>query len=173
MRQPPDGPMLNKNFSSLECPVARALGEIGDGWTLLIIREAIYGTSQFETFLKNTGASRGLLTERLAQLTENGILTKAKGPKDRRETQYRLTAKGRDLWPVMLSLLVWSEKHLPGGDIVSARSRTTGAAVKGISAVDRDGAPIAPRDTVLVPGRDISDAFKARIEAAFMERTAI
>lgn len=159
--------MLQNNFAQQECPVARSLSEIGDGWTLLIIREAIYGTTQFEAFLKNTGASRGLLSSRLAQLVQSGILAKSKGSEDGRETQYRLTPKGRDLWPVMLSLLVWSDKYVSGGDVVSARSRSTGSAVHRISAVDADGNLIAPQDTVLVPGKDISDEFRARIEAAF------
>ena len=52
--------MLQNSFANLECPVGRSLSEVGDGWTLLIVREAIYGTTQFEGFLKNTGASRGL-----------------------------------------------------------------------------------------------------------------
>lgn len=159
--------MLQNSFANLECPVGRSLSEVGDGWTLLIIREAIYGTSQFETFLKNTGASRGLLTSRLAQLVKSGILKKSKSETDGRETHYRLTPKGRDLWPVMLSLLVWSEKHSPRGNVVTARSRSTGAAIHRISAVDADGNLIAPQDTVLVPGNDISDEFRARIEAAF------
>ncbi|MGC6535139.1 MAG: winged helix-turn-helix transcriptional regulator [Parvibaculales bacterium] len=159
--------MLQNSFANLECPVGRSLSEVGDGWTLLIIREAIYGTTQFEAFLENTGASRGLLTSRLAQLVQSGILAKSKGEADGRETCYQLTPKGRDLWPVMLSLLVWSKKHLSSGDVVTARSRRTGAAVHRISAVDEAGNLIAPQDTVLVPGKDISDAFKARIEAAF------
>ena len=159
--------MLQNNFANLECPVGRSLSQVGDGWTLLIIREAIYGTTQFEGFLKNTGASRGLLTGRLAQLVRSDILKKTKGKADGRETRYHLTPKGRDLWPVMLSLLVWSEKHLQGSDVVTARSRSTGAAVRRVSAVDAQGNLIAPQDTVLVPGRNISDEFKARIETAF------
>ena len=159
--------MLQNSFANLECPVGRSLSEVGDGWTLLIVREAIYGTTQFEGFLKNTGASRGLLTGRLAHLVQSGILIKSKGKTDGRETRYHLTPKGRDLWPVMLSLLVWSGKHLAGGNVVTARSRNTGSAVHGISAVDAEGNVIAPQDTVLVPGRDISDEFRTRIEAAF------
>lgn len=159
--------MLNAQFSELECPVARALGEIGDGWTLLIVREAIYGTGNFNEFLHKTGASRGLLTDRLQKLTAAKILEKTSNQPDGRQTKYMLTSKGRDLWPIMLSLLVWSDKHLPQGDIVKARSRKTGAAMHRISALDKKGNPIAPQDTVLVPGKDISDAFKARIENAF------
>ena len=68
----------------------------------------------------------------------------------------------------MLSLLVWSKKHLSGGDVVTASSRSTGAVVHRISAVDEDGNLIAPQDTVLRPGKDISDEFRARIEAAFV-----
>lgn len=163
--------MLKSQFGLMECPVARSLGEIGDGWTLLIIREAMYGTSHFEVFVKNTGASRGLLTSRLAQLVKSGILAKSKGSTDGRETHYQLTAKGRDLWPVLLSLMVWSDKHLENGDVVSAISRKTGAKVHAISAMDEDGNVIAPRDTVLKPGKDISDPFKERINAAFGNET--
>lgn len=159
--------MLTSRFADMECPVARALSQIGDGWALLIVREAIYGTQQFEGFLTNTGASRGLLSDRLRQLTEAGILKKTKGAQDAREAYYELTPKGRDLWPVMLSLLIWSNKHLPNGDVVSARSRATGAAISAITAIDKTGQPIAPQDTVLAPGADISDAFKARLLGAF------
>ena len=93
--------MLKRQFAQHECPLAQALGEIGDGWTLQIIREAIYGTTQFEAFRANTGASRGLLADRLAHLTAAAILRKTKGDSDGRETFYELTQKGRDLWPVL------------------------------------------------------------------------
>ncbi len=158
--------MLKRQFAQHECPLAQALGEIGDGWTLQIIREAIYGTTQFEAFRANTGASRGLLADRLAHLTAAAILRKTKGDSDGRETFYQLTQKGRDLWPVMLSLMLWSDKHLQDKDIVSARSGKTGARVTDVVAIDKAGNIITPQDTVLRPGKDISPAFKARIKAA-------
>lgn len=159
--------MLKTQFSHHECPIAQALSEIGDGWTLLIIREAMYGTSQFEVFQNNIGVPRAVLANRLAQLTAANILQKTKGDGDKRMTFYELTGKGRDLWSVLLSLLLWSEKHLEQGDIVSPRSRETGALISGISAIDDEGNLIAPDETVLVPGTKISDDFKARIEAVF------
>ena len=159
--------MLNTKFSHHECPIAQALREIGDGWTLLIIREAMYGTSQFEGFRRNIGAPRAVLSNRLAQLTANNILKRTRSEADKRKTFYELTGKGRDLWTVLLSLLLWSEKHLAQGGIVSACNSRTGAVISDISAIDQEGNAVAPDETVLVPGERISDEFRARIEAAF------
>ncbi len=169
--------MLMQQFSKHECPVAQALAEIGDGWTLLIIREAMYGTSQFESFRKNINISRGTLANRLAQLTAAHILQKTTSDKDTkndgRETRYTLTAKGRDLWPVMLSLLMWSEQHISGRHIVAAHSRTTGIKATHICAVDETGNIISPQDTILVPGKHISPSFKTRLEDRFKEQKEI
>ena len=99
-----------------------------------------------------------MLTGRLAHLVQSGILIKSEGKTDGRETRYHLTPKGRDLWPVILSLLVWSGKHLAGGNVVAARSRNTGCGASD-SAVDAEGNVARAAEYSACAGQDISDEF--------------
>ncbi len=161
--------MSKSRFADHECPVARGLDQIGDWWTLLIIREALYGLTHFEDIRKSLGISRAVLSNRLKQLTKNGILQKHEDAHDARAAHYSLTEKGRDLWPILLSLLTWSNKYVLGDaeDIVNAHNKTTGAAIASICAMDVAGQPVAIQDTVLIEGQTASSHFSARIRRAF------
>ena len=90
------------------CPVAQALETIGDRWTLLIIRDLLTGTTQFNDLDRGLPEiSRGLLAKRLRQLQEAGIIEKRFNPSGRKTTEYRLTQAGRELQEVINSLMVW------------------------------------------------------------------
>jgi DNA-binding HxlR family transcriptional regulator len=94
------------DLSLLNCSLARALGSVGDGWSLLIIRDAFFGLSRFSDFQKSSGVARNILARRLEALIAAGILRR-----DGTDTRplYRLTEKGRALLPALVSLMQWGD----------------------------------------------------------------
>jgi DNA-binding HxlR family transcriptional regulator len=118
----------------LQCSVMKALEVVGERWTLLVVREAFNGVRRFEGFLANVGCARNLLAARLATLVEHGVLVRVPyleaGRRERFE--YRLTAKGRSLYPVLLALMAWGDRWLqptPGEGPVEVLHRGCGAPV--------------------------------------------
>ncbi len=101
-----------KSLKGDYCPSARALDVIGDWWSLLIVREAFDGVTRFSAFQKNLGIARNILSDRLRKLTGEEIMESVPDPNGGAHQEYRLTAKGRDLLPVVVSLRQWGEKHL-------------------------------------------------------------
>lgn len=93
-----------------QCAMARTLAVVGDRWTLLVVREAFIGTSRFDEFCANIGAARHIVSDRLATLVEADILERIPLTPEGRRQSYQLTPKGRDLLPVVVSLLQWGEK---------------------------------------------------------------
>ena len=92
------------------CPVARTLDLVGDRWSLLIVRDAMDGARSFTEFQRRTGIARNILTDRLRKLTAHGLLDQRTAPSGRRQ-EYVLTDAGRDLFPVVLTLRQWGERH--------------------------------------------------------------
>ena len=86
-----------------QCSIAAALDTIGERWSFLILRGAFNGLHHFEEFQSTLGIARNILSNRLARMVETGILEREPDPSDRRKISYRLTEKGRDLLPVLLS----------------------------------------------------------------------
>ncbi|HEX2072778.1 MAG TPA: helix-turn-helix domain-containing protein [Geodermatophilus sp.] len=99
------------------CSVAGTLAVVGEKWSLLVLREAFLGVRRFADFQRILGAPRAVLTDRLATLVEQGILRRvpyqAEGERQRHE--YRLTAKGLDLYPTLVALMEWGDRYLSDG----------------------------------------------------------
>ena len=114
-----------------DCSVAQALSVVGDRWTMLILKEAFMRVRRFEDFLERTGAPRPVLADRLKILVDNGVLEKRRYSERPDRFEYRLTEKGRDLWPVLISLLRWGDKWMTGkeGPPVEVRHKTCGHAI--------------------------------------------
>lgn len=93
-----------------ECPVARTADVVGDRWSLLIIRDAMDGARSFTDFQQRTGIARNILTDRLRKLTAHGLLTQVEAPSGKRRV-YALTEAGKDLFPVIVTLRQWGERH--------------------------------------------------------------
>ncbi|MGI9345420.1 MAG: winged helix-turn-helix transcriptional regulator [Gammaproteobacteria bacterium] len=157
--------MSKSRFLGHECPLARALDQIGDWWTLLVVRECMYGTRRFEGFRRQLGISRAVLVKRLHSLTEAGILEKITSDKDKRAVEYCLTAKGLDLWPLMVTLLIWSNRHVVKGDVVSVHHQDSACGIEQICAVNESRQPIPFKELSLVCGKDASPAFSQRIKS--------
>lgn len=97
------------------CSIARSLAIVGDKWTLLVLRSAFLGIRRFDDIQAMLGVTRHVLADRLKRLVEADILKKV--PYQDRQTryEYRLTEKGRDLYPVLMALVAWGDKWLDGG----------------------------------------------------------
>ncbi len=106
--------MLSDRFrySAANCSIARTLGVVGEKWTLLVLREAFYGIRRFDDFHAALGCARNLLATRLKTLVAQGLLERVAYRDDagRSRDEYRLTDKGRDLFPVVVALMQWGDR---------------------------------------------------------------
>ncbi|MGH3716162.1 MAG: winged helix-turn-helix transcriptional regulator [Micromonosporaceae bacterium] len=104
-------------YQTEHCSIARALALVGEKWTFLVLREAFNGVRRFDDILTRTGAPRQVLSNRLVQLVDAGLLRRApyQEPGQRQRYEYRLTAMGLDLYPVLVSLLTWGDRYLAAG----------------------------------------------------------
>ncbi len=97
-------------YESHDCSVARTLERIGERWTLMVLRDAFYGVRRFDDFQARLGIARNILTKRLAKLVDAEIMRKELYQEHPARYEYRLTEKGRDLIPILTSLLAWGDK---------------------------------------------------------------
>ena len=98
------------------CSIARTLDVVGERWALLVVREVFLGNHRFDQMVRRTGAPRDTLTARLRTLVEAGVLERRQYSDHPPRFEYQLTDAGRDLYPVILSLLHWGDVHLAGRD---------------------------------------------------------
>ncbi len=97
------------------CSVARMLSVIGDRWTMLILRNAFMGIRRFDDFQKSLGVTRHVLSDRLKRLVEYEILAKAPYFDRQERFEYKLTDKGFELYPIILSMANWADKWMDQG----------------------------------------------------------
>jgi DNA-binding HxlR family transcriptional regulator len=136
-----------------DCPIARSLDAIGDWWSLLIVREALFGRARFGEFQKNLGMARNILAARLRALVADGILETVPAADGGGHREYRLTAKGRDLYWVLVALRQWGDKYQfgPGASPTRLVDRRDGRPVRPLELPAEDGRRLAPGDTEVVP----------------------
>jgi DNA-binding HxlR family transcriptional regulator len=99
-----------KSFEDLNCSVAQCLEVVGEWWTLLIVRDAFFGVSRFDEFEERLGIARNVLTQRLERLVETGIFERVPYQEHPVRYDYRLTARGRDLAPVLTAMRQWGDR---------------------------------------------------------------
>ena len=141
------------------CGIKRALDVLGEKWSLLILREAIYGLTRFDDFARALQCGRGVLSSRLKTLVAAGIFAKrdyAK-PGHRSRAEYHLTAKGRDLYPALLALSQWSDRwNLPeAGPAALVTDKETRRAVKVVMTSRADVRGLSIEDLAIRPGPGI------------------
>jgi DNA-binding HxlR family transcriptional regulator len=96
------------------CSIARTLEIVGEKWALLAVREAFLGNRRFDEMVRRTGAPRDTLAARLRRLVDAGILERRPYAEHPARFEYHLTPAGRDLYPVIMSLMAWGDQHLAG-----------------------------------------------------------
>lgn len=99
-----------------DCTIADALEVVGDRWSLLVVRELFYAQRRFTEIARNTGAPRDILTTRLRKLVEHGVIEREQYSERPPRYEYRLTAMGRALSPVLLTLKQWGHEHVRQGE---------------------------------------------------------
>ncbi|MEG9227069.1 winged helix-turn-helix transcriptional regulator [Aeromicrobium sp. Sec7.5] len=118
-------------WSVANCPIGRAMDILGESGTVIVLREIFNGVRRFDLMQHHSGLSRAVLSNRLALLVEHGIVARVayREPGDRERHEYRLTARGFDLQPVMVALADWGGAHLsgPDGPAVEVEHRGCGA----------------------------------------------
>lgn len=157
-----------------ECPVARTLECVGEGWSLLILRDAFQGFSRFDEFEQNLGIAPGMLSRRLAHLTAAGIFERRRYSTRPPRYEYRLTRKGHDLFPVVATMLEWGNRHLaPNGASLLLAERDSLRPLTPVLVDAASGAPITAADTAVIAGPRASRAMRARLAATRALRPAV
>src|SRR6202023_2500626 len=118
--------MQRTSFGSMPCPIARSLERVGEWWSILILRDALHGTTRFDEFQKSLGIAPNMLTRRLNALVEAGLLERRRYSERPPRDEYLLTERGRDFRPVLWSLLAWGNKHFApeGASVLLVDSET-------------------------------------------------
>lgn len=136
------------------CSIAAALELVGDRWALLAVREVILGNHRFSDIVRGTGAPRDRLSARLTALVEAGVLERRPYSTAPPRSGYHLTRAGRELVPVLQSLLLWGERWAADEPAIRLH-HTTGThgehAVDGLWSCRTCGEPIAGARPILTP----------------------
>jgi DNA-binding HxlR family transcriptional regulator len=105
--------VLQRDYPSQVCSIARSLEIVGERWTLLILRDAVLGVERFEDFQQKLGIASNVLTNRLKLLSDEGVLERLPDPERPGRPKYVLTDKGRELAPALIVLMKWGDRHYP------------------------------------------------------------
>jgi DNA-binding HxlR family transcriptional regulator len=119
--------MRRKSFEDMHCSVAQFLEAAGEWWSMLIVRDATLGVTRFDDFHERLGISRNVLTQRLEHLMAHGVLTREAYQDNPVRYDYRLTEKGRALWPVLSAMRQWGDEWAaPDGPPLLLRHKACG-----------------------------------------------
>jgi DNA-binding HxlR family transcriptional regulator len=145
--------MERKSFAAMDCSVAQCLEVVGEWWSLLILRDALLGVRRFDEFHRRLGISRNVLGQRLERLVDAGVLDRVPYSVHPPRSEYCITEKGRDLWPVIMAMRQWGDRYAaPSGPpmelVHKGCGRTTNVAYRCAACGDA----IGPRDVAMVPG---------------------
>lgn len=146
--------MYKKRFTEMNCSIAKALDEVGEWWSLLIVRECTQGSTQFGEFQSELGIARNVLADRLERLTELGIIERFPLETRANTDGYRLTEKGEQLYPVIVALMQWGDRWLAvdGKPPTMLVEDATGKPVEPIQVRGKSGKPLSFRDVRFARG---------------------
>jgi DNA-binding HxlR family transcriptional regulator len=144
-------PVKRTSLEKADCPVARSLDVIGDWWSLLIVRDAFDGLRRFGEFQTNLKISKGILATRLRDLVALGVLETAPASNGSAYQDYVLTQKGKDLFPVVVSLRQWGEVHCFNRDEPHSVlvEKETAKQVGRMELRSKEGRILMPSDTIV------------------------
>lgn len=148
------GAMSRTDTSQWPCTIARAADLLGDGWNLLIVRQACLGARRFEEFHDGLGIGRGVLTSHLGTLVEAGVFDRVPYQDRPERFEYRLTDKGRDIFPVLAAMAAWAERWMTGpeGTPLVFHHRTCEHDMRAEVVCSECAAPLSVRDVSAGPG---------------------
>ncbi len=147
--------MKNAPLCHAPCPIARSLGRIGDSWSIIILRDAFAGFTRFDEFQKNSQIAPNILSRRLKDLVDDGLLEKRCYSTTPARYEYHLTTSGRDFRPVLMALLQWGNQHFsPEGPQMQLVETATQRPVEAIMVDKQTGEAITTTRYSLVPAPD-------------------
>lgn len=146
--------MTRSTFVNVDCAVAQAVEQLGDQWTLLILRSAFHGIRRFDEFREHLNIAENILTTRLAKLVKAGIFQRTQLSQDKRVYEYRLTEKGYDTYALVVFLNQWGERWMgkPEGERVEIVETISGRKVQDVRVLSTEGRVLNPRDTTMQHG---------------------
>lgn len=130
-----------------DCSVTRSLELLGNRWTILILRETFFGVDSFDEMRANLGIASNILSERLKRLVDKQLLTRTPDPSDGRRFRYKLTTRGRDLYPITLAFMQWGDRWLSDDRPPPLTLRhSCGRKLRPVTCCSACGGVIKPRD---------------------------
>ncbi|WP_216853661.1 winged helix-turn-helix transcriptional regulator [Phytoactinopolyspora halotolerans] len=146
--------MIRTPLADMACSIARSVDLLGDGWTLLILRDVVAGVTRFDAIARDLGLSRKVLAARLSRLVDEGVLVRGRYQEHPPREDYRLTEKGKDLYPILLALMSWGDRWYaePGREPVRIHHRGCGRDVGMQAACGHCGEPLTVDNTDHLPG---------------------
>jgi DNA-binding HxlR family transcriptional regulator len=145
--------MLGSGYGNQNCSIARTLELVGERWTFLVLRDVFLGLHRFEELQRDLGIARNVLSARLERLVAEDVLTKVPYSERPPRYEYRLTDKGLDLWPAIVELLRWGDRHAaPNGPPVILRHEGCGGELGERRVCTRCGEPLGAREVRPEPG---------------------
>jgi len=153
-----DAPVIRRSpVKPCDCNLARSFELIGDRWTLLILRSAMYGVRRFDDFQAELEVPRSVLSARLAALVDAGIMERREYREDGQRTriEYPLTDMGAELGLPFFAMTTWGDKWLAEGEpLFGLRSRANGQKLR-VMLVDERGKPVKPQDIQYVVDKKV------------------
>jgi DNA-binding HxlR family transcriptional regulator len=151
--------MQHTNLSSAPCPVARGLDQVGEWWSILILRDAFYGVTRFDEFRERLGIAPNMLTRRLKKLVEVGMLERRRYSQHPPRYDYVLTDRGRDFRSVILAFFAWGNRHFADeGKSVMLIDTVTGKEVEPVLIDPATGNVVEGLRYRVVPGPAATEA---------------
>jgi DNA-binding HxlR family transcriptional regulator len=156
-----------KSFADMHCSVAQCLEVVGEWWSILIVRDAFLGVTRFDQFQQRLGISRNILNERLTRLVDEGVMERVQYREHPPRSDYRLTPKGRDLWPVLTAMRQWGDKYAaPEGPPLQLVHKSCGKVSQAVMTCSACGERLSPRDVRAVSGPGDMDGLIAVVTGA-------
>jgi DNA-binding HxlR family transcriptional regulator len=147
--------MLPSTYTDQNCLIARSLEVVGERWTILVVRDALLGIRRFEDFQARLGVSRAVLSDRLSQLVEHGVLERVRYQERPERYEYTLTERGLALWPVVAALAEWGRDLFPEGAPRHFRHRTCTSDVHTEVHCPDCGQDLLPADILTSPAHGV------------------
>jgi DNA-binding HxlR family transcriptional regulator len=149
-----DHTVLRHDYPGQACSIAKSLEVIGERWSLLIVREVMNGNRRFGEMQASLGVARNVLSARLQRLLAEGILERRIYQESPERFEYFLTEKGLDLWPALIALLGWGDRHSAGpeGPPKTIVHKVCGGRVSDRGICESCGKVLHARDARQIPG---------------------
>jgi DNA-binding HxlR family transcriptional regulator len=165
--------MLRHDYPGQLCSIAKALEVVGERWTLLIVRDVMSGRRRFDELQKGLGVARNVLSARLQRLVDEDILERRPYQESPERYEYFLTEKGLDLWPSLIALLGWGDRHTeyPDGPPMVIVHKECGGRVTDRGICESCGEVLDARDARALSGSDAGAVALASRDSDWQEES--